>query len=139
MKITYDLLDIKFRKYNREYFNSELPVPRFTIINSYYPFAEFRCNKPIGNRRIQKAEIRFAAYIDFSESQFRDILVHEMIHYYLVYKNIDRTFKHNKKFKEMINCFNKKYELNMQVKGNIWKYKRQKNAPRFGWFLAHII
>jgi predicted SprT family Zn-dependent metalloprotease len=50
---------------------------------------------------------------NYTESQLRDIMVHEMIHYYLAYTGKDIKMKHGKEFEKMANHLNKKYGLNI--------------------------
>ena len=73
------------------------------------------------------------------EKQFKDIMCHEMIHYYLAYCGEDRGCHHGKKFKEMANRLNRKYGLKITPYLDLSKYKRRKGTPSFTYWLLQKI
>ena len=139
MIIETDILTKKFRKFNEKYFNKELPLPKITLLHSYRYLGYFLCDKVIGRRRLKHQEIQISDYYDWDEKELDNIIIHEMIHYYLAYKHIDNDLTHGKAFQEMANKFNKEYGFNIKEKIDTTKFKRQKNAPKLGWFIAHYL
>ena len=77
-------------------------------------------------------------YYDFTESQFVDIMCHEMIHYYLAYYGIDRKVKHGKDFNEMADRLNEKHHLHITEKYDKSVFKRSANAPLLKYWLSNL-
>ena len=78
-------------------------------------------------------------YYDFTEQQFVDIMVHEMIHYYLAYFGQDRSCKHGKKFQEMAGRLNSDFGLHITSGVDISQYKRREGTPSLSyWFVKKL-
>ena len=75
-------------------------------------------------------------FYDYTEKQFRDVMVHEMIHYYLYYTGEDVKVKHSKAFKRKANEMNRAYGLNISQYVDISSMKPRKGAPLLSrlWF-----
>ena len=116
MEITETFIGQKFREYNIIYFDRELPLPQFGLLKSYRTSGYFSCNKIVGKRRLKKTKIEISCRFDWEENDFRNVLVHEMIHYYLAYKHIDNEITHGEAFQKMSEDFNMKYGLNITVR-----------------------
>lgn len=111
-----------FWECNAKYFNGELDPPKYDTFSKLRVFARFSCYpKPPkgknGKRRtdtfISDAKISFSDCYDFEEEDFRNIMAHEMIHYYLAHKGVDLKCSHGKAFMEMAERMNAEYGLNI--------------------------
>lgn len=71
-------------------------------------------------------------YYDFTPRQFRDIMVHEMIHFYLALNGKDRNCHNGKQFKSMARQLNKTYRLHITLTLDISKYR--KNPYHLNWW-----
>ena len=74
-----------FWECNRRYFDHQLRTPKFGLMHSYLTLGKFAYfwgekKKPVKKRYMA---ILMSDYFDFDEETFRNIMVHEMIHYYL--------------------------------------------------------
>ena len=101
-----------FYRFNKEYFGNELPLPTLIISNGHRTLGYFKCEITYNGDVINQS-IEISGNYDYTVEQFRDILVHEMIHYYLMYSGEDTKCHHGKAFKKMANEFNKKYGMNI--------------------------
>lgn len=138
-----NLLNIadSFDKCNRAYFESQLPIPQFGLLHSYRTCGYFHCSyqQVMFHRELYDYKISITDYYDFTEKQFVDIMVHEMIHYYLAYFGIDKRIKHGRKFKEMAEQLNRMYGLNITKTLDISQYKRRKGTPSLSyWFVKKL-
>jgi len=125
---------------NKAYFEGKLPIPQFDLLHSYLLCGYFEYTKGGWfDRTLYNPTISITNYFDFTEKQFRDILCHEMIHYYLAYFGIDRGCHHGKEFKKMANRLNRKYGLNITKRIDTSTFKRRKGAPRFTYWLTQKI
>ena len=140
MVANYDNMLLTFDTCNMEYFEGKLLFPQFELLHSYRTCGYFQYTKGGWfDKTLYDPTISMTDYYDFTEKQFRDIMVHEMIHYYLAYLGIDRRCSHGKKFKEMAERLNKTYHLNITKRLNISQYKRRKGTPLLSYWLANII
>lgn len=117
-----------FYEYNKKYFGGILPLPNFGLIHSYRTVGFFSCDfDDDGNMINQKIEM--SDNYDYLDNQFKDILLHEMIHYYLAYVGLDVQGLHGEQFLNMANEFNRKYHTNItpMVDINEYRIKRGKS------------
>ena len=123
MQVTKILLKEKFREYNKLYFNGELKMPKFTLFKSRIVAGKFAYRVGHGNR-VKDQEIVIGDGFRWTEDLLRDVLVHEMLHYYLVSNGDFRTFPfgHSFRFRRLMKEYNKKYGLHMTIR--IRKSKR---------------
>lgn len=128
-----------FKKCNKEFFESKLPLPAFEVNHSYKNCAYFHFNFEWYGNKFFNPIIRFTDLYDFSEDMFIDIMCHEMIHYYLAYFNLDRKCKHGKEFHEMANRLNDKYHLNIVDNYAITNLKRNYDTPPLQFWLYKLL
>lgn len=142
MIITTDILADRFAKYNKLYFDDELPTPDFFLMKSYAKLGMFRFIEIPSRRKISYVKILISCYYDWTEEQLRSVLVHEMIHYYVEYKHFHNGQPHHGElFTNKMNELNKKYHLNIEVVYDIYKLKVAKGAPilpRIGAFFTTL-
>lgn len=115
MKIFEGKIEYMFNRCNERYFNECLPRPSFKVIHKKDIFARFECN--IGwNKGISNPVIMVTDRYDFTDEQLTNLMVHEMIHYLLAFRKMHKgNFNHGKAFKEMMDEFNRKEGLNIQI------------------------
>ena len=139
MKVTIGLLEGRFEEYNEKYFNCALKYPQLKLLKSYTTLGMFSCRRMTkSNRKLSGAKIEISCYIDWEEAELRDVMVHEMIHYYLAYMHIDTEITHCEAFLEMAERLNREHSLNIRVKPDASNYKRLKGAPLLSWWWCHI-
>ena len=83
MEIAERHLLTSFYLYNDEYFGGVLPFPKLKIRHSYRTLGYFSCEYDEDGRMFNQT-IELSDNYDYTEYQLRDIIVHEMIHYYLL-------------------------------------------------------
>ena len=122
----YNTMPQMFWYCNSQYFNHMLPTPKFGILHSFCKLARFEYDRRKGKNDRRK-RILFSEYFDFDEETFRNIMVHEMIHYYLYLNNPSdcsvfgrflrffgfKNSDHGPEFMEMAQKFNEQYGLNI--------------------------
>lgn len=118
-------ISIKFNIYNIDYFDGVLELPEFKIIHSKKILGCFTCmldfDDSLYNPLIEISD----AYL-YTEEQFRNLLLHEMIHYYLAYTQEDINVTHGKAFKKLAKRFNDKYGLNITTTTDATLFIRNK-------------
>lgn len=142
MIVTKEYIKEKFLEYREKYFKGmqPLPIPDFFVIHNYKYGGLFEWAYPGPRALLKKKAIGISDYWDYTEEQFRDILVHEMIHYYLAYNRIDRSDRtgggHGEAWKKMAEEFNEKYGLHITEKIDVTNTKRNKakSILKYCWF-----
>lgn len=120
---------VLFSLYNDEYFDGELPIPEFKVIHSYRTLGEYS-TYPCHDGHYGDV-IKVSDNYDYTESQLRDIIVHEMIHMYLMHFGIDKKCSHGKEFKNMMHDFNKRFGLSMGVTTDPTHFKVREGKSNF--------
>jgi len=129
---------LAFDECNEKYFEGQLPIPMFDLLHSFRTCGYFHCDYEQGwfSRTLYNFRISMTDYYDFTPKQFEDILVHEMIHYYLAYFGIDKSCSHGREFKKMAKRLNQTYGLNITKYLDISQYKRREGTPSLSyWFV----
>lgn len=112
MKIDKFNMMAYFTEYNNLYFGGILPYPEFKIRKSYLTLGYFSCNYT-SDYGLYNCVLEITNRYNFTEEQFRDIFVHEMIHYYLAYTGQDVRMGHGTAFKNFANKLNEEYSLHI--------------------------
>ena len=146
MKITKEDLKVRFDEYNHQYFNSVLPQCEFSVIKlsclGRYMFSSGKNGK-------RKCRIRLTSDVNWTEETLRDVLIHEMIHHYVVAiddcKGIDGfswygLFGHGKRFRRQVKRIKRKYGLKIHIHGDSNLYHKNEKIPttRWGKFVRFI-
>ena len=141
----YNTMPHMFWECNRLYFDHQLRTPKFGLMHSYRTLGKFayqwgEMNKPVKKRHMA---ILMSDYFDFDEETFRNIMVHEMIHYYLylndpsecsAFSHFLRLFgfkssDHGPEFMAMAQKLNEQYGLNITVTYDASSIPLAPNAP----------
>ena len=127
---------LSFHTYNEDYFGGILPMPRFKIRHGWYTLGYFHCypDAPLGTTET----IEISDFYDYTNEQLRDIIIHEMIHYYLYYTGEDPNCRHGKAFKRMANQFNTRYGMNITPTIDISRMKSSENVNKISKFFFKI-
>lgn len=98
MELTTEWMAEKFAKFNTQYFNSELPTPKFAIINTWRENGS--CGAKNWRTEHPNFTIRLSNHYERTEYQYQCTLLHEMIHLYWQSKG-EWKVGHDEKFVEM--------------------------------------
>lgn len=132
MIANFNTMSKVFKECNKLYFNSSLPMPEFGTINKLNTLAKFVYNKnKKGKYPIKWQSIKFSDCYDYTEEDFIDIMVHEMIHYYIALNGIKDNKDHGKNFMKIANELNEKYNLNIAQTKDASSFKRTEKAPKY--------
>lgn len=119
MKPTIDFLHEAFRRFNSEIFSDELPRILLQIGHARTAVGKMifrRHVKPDGSVSKTPEKIRISDYYDYEQPELEDILIHEMIHYYIAYRGIVDTSSHGEIFTRMMREINIRHRRNIEIK-----------------------
>lgn len=108
-----------FQRFNREIFSGELPVPRFELTRSrtfvgklQYRIKRNRLGQICGyHNYVLKISILF----DLPENELEDVVIHEMIHFWILVKNLKDSSSHGPVFRQLMNDINSRFGRNISI------------------------
>lgn len=115
---TFSLSEVKsiFVKYNDLYFGNVLPIPMFTTDNSVHAVACFKALKSKSTGKLFDSTIILSKAFDFTnKAKIENIILHEMIHYYIAYMDIKDDKIHGYYFQREMKRINKLGNHNIEV------------------------
>ena len=127
----YNTMPRMFWECNKLYFGHSLPTPKFGLVKRLNTLARFEYQKNRkGKTPITRQVILFSEYYDFDEDTFRNLMVHEMIHYYLAWNGVKTRLDHGKEFMAIAHEPNEKYGLNVTKTLDASSFTRTELAPK---------
>ena len=137
MRPTLQQLVDKFRHFNHLIFDDKLPLPEIRQTTDIYRggcTTGHKVRHPDGTVTSDGWTIRISVRFDHPEDYYDDVLVHEMIHYYIGYNNLKDNESHGHLFVRMMNEINEKYGMNIQVRGVFSDAEISQLPPRQRYF-----
>lgn len=106
-----------FSYFNRLCFQDKLPMPRLMLSKSRTQLGSMTYRR---SRRYvvfseQSFTIRVSTYYESSEAELQDVLLHEMIHYFIALNKLRDTSPHGVLFRRMMKEINEKHRRNITV------------------------
>ena len=138
MLVTDKIIKEKFNEYNKLYFNNELPKCKCKTVKTFTYGGKFSFNiSKWGGKKMTYKTLEVSENFDWDEVQLKNIIVHEMLHYYLAFKfkSIKEQMNHEGDFIIYMNKFNKIYDLNITIKNDVTNVKLAPNASKFKWWV----
>lgn len=122
MQIDITWLRSNFRQYNKQYFDGRLPEPRFFIGRSKTQLGSLSYKRGLmwGRGLFSKGNatnaftLTLSNFYDQTEYQFRNVLLHEMIHLSIAVSGVKDTSPHGVVFRGMMQRLNRE-GWNIQV------------------------
>lgn len=81
MELSISDIRARFKEYNKAYFEGELKMPKFKLKELKGALSVFVFSRPLGE--LKQKEIWFNTNYIWTEEGLKDVLIHEMIHYWL--------------------------------------------------------
>lgn len=118
MIATVSYIQQKFDEFNKLIFDGELP--RIPIVQSKATrvVGAFTCKVRKnfwGKKEYADLKLRISTQFDLPENELEDVIIHEMIHYYIVYHKLNDSSSHGPLFKQLMNDINAKFGRHITV------------------------
>lgn len=83
-------------------------------------------------QKLDHFTIKVTKYYDLPEREYQNVLLHEMIHYYIAYQRIKDTSAHGQVFRAMMNELNSRHGWNIMVRVDTrqWAANDQRKGKR---------
>ena len=127
-----DIMVHTFWDCNKRYFNNALPTPIFETMNSLEFLGRFEYirNPKKSKKSIRNQIIKISDCFDYPENVFIELMVHEMIHYYIAWNRIKDNKSHGKEFMRIANEMNEKHGLEITQTLDASSFKLTEKAPK---------
>ncbi len=121
MDITLEYIRQKFDEFNRTYFGGKLkPLPlRLTNARTFLGQVHCRRKRQLdGSWRYDDFEFVISRHLNTvgEEAEREDVILHEMIHYYILLHQMQDSSPHGKIFKRIMNEINQRFHRHISVR-----------------------
>ena len=120
MVATIGYVKERFERFNREIFAGRLPEIPVELNDSIRTIGQCKyTSTTIGDsRKHDSFRLSFSTRFDLPERDLEDVIIHEMIHYFILYNGLADSGPHGRIFKAIMQSVNKKFGRNLSVKYN---------------------
>lgn len=119
MKATISFIKQKFEEFNRQMFGGRLPdLPvELSDASRFLGMCVSKVTRyPDGREVHSDFRLRINTRIDFPQEVIEDTIIHEMIHYFILYNGLKDTSAHGAIFMAIMNSINATYSRHLTVK-----------------------
>lgn len=133
MKASVEYLKERFEHFNKLIFSSELPPIPIKLSNARSYVGQCRCKRRRtlpGKVQCYDFSIHVNGKMDFKESELEDVLIHEMIHYYIFFKGLKDSSAHGKVFRSIMDRVNSTYSRHVSISHKLSPEQREQQKDR---------
>lgn len=118
MKATKEYVERRFAEFNRLMFGGRLPLPpvRLSDAGSFLGQCVSKSRRlPDGHAENYDFELRINTRYDLPEHTLEDVIIHEMIHYFIAYNGLRDSSPHGRLFKALMQSINTAFNRNLSI------------------------
>lgn len=133
MDITIPYIEQKFGEFNRQIFASKLPMPPIQLSHARTFLGACVYKKRKGkDGKIEKYDfsLRISTRMDLSEQEVEDTILHEMIHYYIGYNQLEDSSPHGQIFRRIMADINAKHGRHITISHKCSKAQSEQAADQ---------
>ena len=123
-----------FNVFNARFFDNQLPHIEIKLCKTKRIFGKFVYIK--GGYRDLPVRIEISQYFDYPQKNVEEVLIHEMIHYYLCVNNIREKDPHGLYFMAVANGINKASDYNITARYIGEKTNINRKSPKLYHFVT---
>ena len=128
MKATIPYVEKKFEEFNQLMFDGKLPkLPiELSDAKTFLGLCVYKKRRTIlGRTECYDFKLRISTRIDLVEAEVEDIIIHEMIHYYIGYNNLKDSSAHGRVFRHIMNTINEKFGRHIKISHKLTKEEKE--------------
>lgn len=133
MIATIEYIQKKFDEYNKLCFEGQLQPLPIKLSNARTFLGQVTCKRVRnfdGTWCYYDFVFRINTKIDRPEKEVEDTILHEMIHYWILYNQMQDTSIHGKIFRKKMNEINSKYNRNLSISHKTTKEEHDKDTEK---------
>ena len=118
MKATIPYVEKKFEEFNRLMFDGKLPMLPIELSDAktFLGVCVYKRKRTMWGKVVcYDFKLRINTRIDLDEREVEDIIIHEMIHYYIGLNRLVDTSAHGRVFKQMMNDINERFGRHVRI------------------------
>lgn len=117
MRATLPYLEQRYRDFNREIFASVLPpvVIELSRARTFVGMLVTKRRRFFGVTTRTDYRLRLSTQFNLTEAELDDVLIHEMIHYYIAVRRIKDTSAHGPAFRRIMDDINLRHHRHITV------------------------
>ncbi|NPD80626.1 sprT domain-containing protein [Prevotella sp. PINT] len=118
MVATIPYIEGKFNEYNGLIFNGELPAIPIKLSKAKTSLGQLAFKRRrtwYGRTVYSDFRLRVSTHFDLPENELEDIIIHEMIHYYIFVNRLKDKSAHGPLFRQMMKDINTRYGRNISI------------------------
>ena len=143
MKVTIPYIEQKFEEFNRLIFAGKLPkLPiELSDAKTFLGVCVYKTRRgKDGKKMYYDFRLRINTRIDLSEAEIEDTIIHEMIHYYIGYHQLQDSSAHGPLFRQIMHAINEKFGRHLSVSHKGTKQQiRQAIDSKPRWHVIAVI
>jgi len=120
MRATIEFVQAKVDYFNDLCFGGELPpIPIvLTSARTFLGKVTYMRRRGLFGRVVGNSDftLRISTSFDLSESELEDVIIHELIHYYIASRNLKDTSAHGETFRQMMSDINARFGRNVVLR-----------------------
>ena len=119
MIATIPYIEAKFDEFNKLIFGGELPRIPIVLGSATRVLGAFSCKVRRnfwGKKEYFDLKLRFSKKFDLPGNELEDVIIHEMIHYYIRFKGLKDEGSHGPIYVKIMNEINQKFGRNITIK-----------------------
>jgi predicted SprT family Zn-dependent metalloprotease len=139
MKATLSYIKQKFDEYNEMIFDGHLLPLSIEISNARRTAGQvlfIRNRSLFGEEHYSDFHLRISGRLDFTESEMHDVLIHEMIHYYILSGQMHDTSAHGRIFRKLMADINSKYGRHVAISRKTTKEEQNNDRHVKGHYIC---
>ena len=128
MKATIPYVEKRFEEFNQLMFDGQLPKPPIELSNAktFLGLCVYKKKRILfGTTVCYDFKLRISTRIDLAEAEVEDIIIHEMIHYYIAYKGLHDTSSHGRVFRQIMNTINEKFGRHIKISHKLTREEKE--------------
>ena len=133
VRVTTDYIRARFVLFNGMMFGGKLPMPPLKVSNARSTLGQVRCKRHAqrdGTWRYDDFEFVVSGRLGLDARALDDVIIHEMIHYYILSNQIQDTGPHGRVFRRMMEEINSRYGRNIGVRHRLTEAERDADTRR---------
>ena len=118
---TIPYIEAKFDEFNKLIFGGELPRIPIVLGRATRVVGAFSCKVRRnfwGKKEYFDLKLRFSKKFDLPENELEDVIIHEMIHYYIRFKGLKDEGSHGPIYVKIMNEINQKFGRNIRLQSS---------------------
>lgn len=115
MKANLNFLNNRFEQFNKMIFKELLPVPLMHITSAKSFMGQFRAERHNVAGRNITYHLALSDRYDLPAEELEDIVIHEMIHFYISHAKMRDTSSHGQIFRRMMNEINRRFNRHITI------------------------